>query len=76
MVRYIDLAVDRLECDGEYTVESVRTSEQRYKEHLNASSQTYEHSNTTGYHTSVDNFSMVKLESQNLTRNIKEAIFM
>ena len=45
----------RTECDDEYIGESARTFEERYKEHLKASSPIFEHSNATG-HTSVENF--------------------
>ena len=36
----------------------------------------YDHSNITGHHISIDNFSIVGREAQNLTRTIKEAIFI
>ena len=47
---------DRVGCDEVFINESVRTSGERFKEHLKSSSPIYEHSNITGHHTSVDNF--------------------
>ena len=61
--------------DEECIRESARTSEERFKNTLKAPSPMHEHSNITGHHTSVDNFSIVGRESQNLIRTIKEAIF-
>ena len=54
------------ECDKEYIVESARTFGGRFKEHLKAPSPIYEHSNITCHHMSVDNFSIVEREVQNL----------
>ena len=48
----------------------------RLKEHLRAPSPIYDHANMTGYQTSVDNFITVGRESHNLTRMIKEAIYL
>ena len=45
----------RTECDEEYIGESVRTFEERYKEHLKAPSPILEHPNITGHTTSVEN---------------------
>ena len=45
----------RTECDEEYIGESARTFEERFKEHLKAPSPIYEHDNTTGHKTSVEN---------------------
>ena len=69
------LKCDRVVCD-EYIEESTRTSGERLKEQLKASFSIYEHSNTTGHHTSLNSFSIVGRESQNLMRTIKEAIFI
>ena len=51
-------------------------SGERFKEHLKASPSIYEHANNTGYHTSVYNFTIVGKELQNITRTIKEALFI
>ena len=67
---------DRLECGEEYTGESARTFVERLKEHLMALSPTYVHVNTTGHLTSLDNFSMVGKKSHNLTKTIKEAMYI
>ena len=63
---------DRLECDEEYIGETSRTFGERFKEHLKAPSPIHDHSNTTGHTTSLENFSIVGREEQNLSRLIKE----
>ena len=67
---------DRLECDEEYIGEISRTFEGRFKEHLKAPSPIHDHSNTTGHATSLENFSIVGREKQNLSRLIKESMFI
>ena len=64
----------RVECDEEYIGESSRTFGERFKEHLKAPSPIYDHCNTTGHLVSIDNFSIVRREDQNLMRTIKEAM--
>ena len=49
---------------------------ERFKEHLKVPSPIYEHCNITVHHTSVENFSIVGMESQNPIITIKEAINM
>ena len=56
--------------------ESARTFGERFKEHLKHPSPIYDHSNTTGHNTTLDNFSIVGREDQNLMRLIKEAIYI
>ena len=46
--------------------------EERYREHLKAPSPIHDHSNISGHTTSLDNFSIVGREEQNLSRLIKE----
>ena len=67
---------DRLECDEEYIGLSARTFGERFREHLKASSPIYDHCNTTGHTTALDNFSIVGREDHNLMRLIKEAIYI
>ena len=67
---------DRLECDEEYIGETSRTFRERFKEHLKAPSPIHNHSNTTGHTTSLENFSIVGREEQNLSRLIKESMFI
>ena len=67
---------DRVECDEEYIEESSRTFRERFEEHLKAPSPIYDHFNTTGHSTTIDNFSIVGREDQNLIRAIKEAIYI
>ena len=67
---------NRVDCDDEYIGESSRTFGERYKEHLKAPSPIYDHHNITGHETSMENFSIVGREDQNLIRAIKEAIYI
>ena len=67
---------NRVDCDDEYVGESSRTFGERYKEHLKAPSPIYDHYNITGHETSIENFSIVGREDQNLIRAIKEAIYI
>ena len=66
----------RTECDDEYTGESARTFEERYKEHLKAPSPIFEHDNTTGHKTSGDNFKIIGREGHGISITIKEAIYI
>ena len=66
----------RVDCEDEYIGESSRTFGERYKEHLKAPSPIYDHHTITGHETSLENFSIVGREDQNLTRAIKEAIYI
>ena len=65
---------DRVDCDDEYIGEYFRTFGERFNEHQNAPSPIYDHYNTTGHMISIDNFSIVGREDQNLMRTIKEAL--
>ena len=67
---------DRVECDEEYIGESSRTFGERFKEHLKAPSPIFYHYNTTGHKVSLENFSIVGREEQNLMRTIKEALYI
>ena len=67
---------DRVKCDKEYIGESSRTFGERFKEHLKAPSPIYGHSNITGHNISLENFSIVGRDDQNLSRWIKEALFI
>ena len=65
-----------MECDDEYIGESSRTFGERFKEHLKAPSPVFDHFNTTGHQVSLENFSIVGREEQNLMRAIKEALYI
>ena len=65
---------DRVECDEEYIGESSKTFGERLREHLNALSPIFDHYNITGHNVTIDNFSIVGREDQNLMRTIKEAL--
>ena len=66
----------RTECDDEYIGESARTFEERYKEYLKAPSPIFDHDNTTGHKTSVDNFKIIGREGHSTSRTIKETIYI
>ena len=67
---------DRLECHEEYIGETARTFGERFKEHLKAPSPVHDLSNTTGHTITLNNFSIVGREEQNLSRLIKESMFI
>ena len=67
---------DRLECDEEYIGETARTFGERLKEHLKAPSPIYDHSTITGHNANINNFSIVGREEHNLSRLIKESMFI
>ena len=67
---------NRVECDDEYISESSRTFGERFKEHLKAPFPIFDHYNTTGHQVSIENFSIVGREEQNLMRAIKEALYI
>ena len=66
----------KLDSDDEYIGESARTHEARFKEHLKAPSSICGHHSTTGYHTILDDFSIVGRERQGLTITIKGSMFI
>ena len=66
----------RVDCDEEYKGESSRTFGERFREHQKAPSPIYDHSNKTGHQVTIDNFSIVGREDQNLSRAIKEALYI
>ena len=66
----------RTECDDEYIGELARTFEERFKELLKAPSPIYEHDNTTGHKTSVENFKIIGREGHGISRTIQEAIYI
>ena len=65
-----------MECDEEYIGESARNFAERFKEHLKATSPIYDHSNISGHTVTIDNFSILGREYQNLMRTIKEALYI
>ena len=66
----------RLDCDEEYIDESTNTFGEIFKHYSKAPSPIYECYNISDHHTTIDYFSIVRRESQNLTTTIKEAIFI
>ena len=67
---------ERLECDEEYIGETSRTFGERYREHLKAPSPINDHNNISGHSTSLENFSIVGREENNLSRLIKESMYI
>ena len=65
----------RVDCGEEYIGESGRTFGERYREHMRSPSPIMDHYNTTGHEVSLDNFTIVGRENNNIARNIREAIF-
>ena len=67
---------DRVDCDEEYIGESARNFEERFKEHLKAPSPIHDHLNISVHAVTIDNFSILWREDQNLMRTIKEALYI
>ena len=67
---------DRVEWDEEYIGESSRTFGERFKEHLKATSPIFDHYNIIGHNLTIENFSIVVREDQNLMITIKEALYI
>ena len=59
-----------------YIGETSRTFGERYREHLKAPSPIHDHSNISGHTTLLENFSIVGREEQNLSRLIKESMYI
>ena len=65
---------EKLECDEEYIGETSRTFGERYREHLKAPSPINDHNSISGHSTSLENFSIVGREENNLSRLSKWSI--
>ena len=65
-----------MDCDEEYIGESARNFEERFKEHLKAPLPIHDHLNTSGHAVTIDNFSILGREDENLKRTIKEALYI
>ena len=65
-----------LGCNEEYIGESARNFAERFKEHQKTPSPIFDHCNTTSHNININNFTIVGREDQNLTRAIKEALFI
>ena len=63
-------------CKEEYIGESARNFAERFKEHQKAPSPIFDHCNISGHNININNFTIVGREGQNLTRAIKEALFI
>ena len=60
----------------EYIGESARNFADRFKEHQKAPTPIFDHCNTTDHNINISNFTIMGREDQNLTRAIKEALFI
>ena len=67
---------NRVDCDEEYIGESSKVFGERFKEHQKAPSPIFDHTNITGHNITIENFSIVGREDQNLKRAVKEALFI
>ena len=56
------------------TQESARTFGERLREHFRSLFHIFDHTNTTGYHSRLDNFSNVGSKSYSFARTIKKAM--
>ena len=65
-----------LDCGEDYIGETSRTLGERYKEHLREPSPIQAHSQLIGHQLSQDNFTIIGREDQDITRLIKESIFI
>ena len=65
-----------MEWDEECIGESARTFAESFKEHQKAPCPIYDHSNISGHNVTIDNFSIVGREDQNLIISIKEALYI
>ena len=63
-------------CEEEYIGESARTFAERFKEHQKSPSPIHDHCNISGHKVDINNFTIIGREDQNLTRAIKEALFI
>ena len=65
----------RVNCEEECFWESGRTFAERFREHMKGPSPVYDY-HITGHEMSLDNFSIVGREDQNIARTIKETILI
>ena len=63
-------------CEEEYIGESARTFAERFKEHQKSPSPIHNHCNVSGHKVTINNFTIIGREDQNLTSAIKEALFI
>ena len=67
---------NRVECDEEYIGDSARNFGERFKELLKVSLPIFDHFNISGHTVTIENFSILGREDQNLIRTIKEALYI
>ena len=67
-VIYSGVKCNRVECNEEYIGESARNFGERYKEHQESPSPIHDHITISGHTVSVEDFSILARENQNLLR--------
>ena len=67
---------NRVECDEKYIGESARNFAERFKEHLKTPSSIHVHSVISGHSVTIDNFSILGREDQNLLTTMKKALYI
>ena len=67
---------DQPGCTMEYIGQICRNFGDRHKEHLKAPSSIFDHSQATGHHIKLENFSILYRDSQCIIRTIKEAMYI
>ena len=65
-----------MEWDEEYIGESARNFGERFKEHLKAPSSIHDCVNISGHTVTIEDFSILGREDQNLLRTFKEALYI
>ena len=63
-------------CEEEYIGEYARTFAEKFKEHQKSPSPIYDHCKTSGHKVNINIFTIIGREDKNLTRAIKEALFI
>ena len=73
---YFNFSSEVLSRISSHMLEASRTFGERFKEYLKAHFPIYDHFDITGHNVSMENFSIVEREDQNLCRWTKEALFI
>ena len=67
---------DKINCGKEYIGESSRSFGKRLREYMKAPSPIIDHQSNSHHITSIENFEIIGREGNNMTRDIKEAIYI
>ena len=66
----------RVDCEDEYIEVSCRTFAERFKKDMKVPSPIHDHYNTISYAISIDNFSIVGIEGQNIAKSVNKVILI